>query len=194
MRRMIADQPPATTAGPRPKGMMRAPLPESDQPLPARCARLRIVVRTHRPRPATRPRTAISPVNHGSFTRSGTRWDMPLLEDLQLRGWEPCLPAAPAKSESEQHDLIDPALIFGDGHAVDRFADFAGCRFELVPDIAFALSKKRVLRVDHDDLDGVFDDCLARRRSMEPADFLQRTELPTKAGTDSPSVEPVPNR
>src|SRR5437868_9991650 len=73
IRRMIAAQPPATTVGPRPNGMIRAPFPESDQPLPARCARLTMVVSAHNPMPVSAPTTTISPVNHRSLRTSRRR-------------------------------------------------------------------------------------------------------------------------
>src|SRR2546425_8411277 len=66
IRRMVAVQPPATTAGPSPNGMISAPLPESDQPLPETFERLSTIVRIHKRTPANTPRRAISPVNPGS--------------------------------------------------------------------------------------------------------------------------------
>src|SRR5213592_2848310 len=52
---MMAVQPPATTAGPSPKGMIRAPLPASDQPLPEMVDRLSRVVSSQRATPEPRP-------------------------------------------------------------------------------------------------------------------------------------------
>ena len=51
---MIAAQPPATSAGPIPKGTIRAPFPDRDQPLPEMSERLTAIVRTQSTRPASR--------------------------------------------------------------------------------------------------------------------------------------------
>src|SRR5437763_16664938 len=66
IRRMMAVQPPATKAGPRPKGMMRAPLPASDQPLPEMVERLSRVVNSQRLTPPSSPRSAIQPAKRQS--------------------------------------------------------------------------------------------------------------------------------
>ena len=63
---MMAAHPPATTAGPRPNGMISAPLPESAQPLPDTFERLSTIVRIQRRTPAIMPRRAISPAKPGS--------------------------------------------------------------------------------------------------------------------------------
>src|SRR5438876_11542471 len=60
---MMAVQPPATTAGPSPKGMIRAPLPARDQPLPEMVDRLSSVVSSQRATPAPRPISAIRTAN-----------------------------------------------------------------------------------------------------------------------------------
>src|SRR5213080_75531 len=69
---MMAVQPPATTAGPTPNGMISAPLPDNAQPLPERFERLSTIVKIHRRTPAITPRIAISPANPGSFFGSPT--------------------------------------------------------------------------------------------------------------------------
>src|ERR1700694_843930 len=66
IRRMMAAQPPATTVGPMPNGMINAPLPDRAQPLPEIFERLSTIVRTQRRPPAMMPRRAMSPVNPGS--------------------------------------------------------------------------------------------------------------------------------
>src|SRR5437762_10096158 len=70
IRRTMAVHPPATTAGPRPNGMISAPLPERAQPLPEMFDPLSTIVSTHRRAPATRPRMVISPVKPGSRLES----------------------------------------------------------------------------------------------------------------------------
>src|SRR5437899_6015602 len=66
IRRMMAAQPPATTAGPKPNGMISAPLPERAQPFPESRERLSTIVRTQRTMPAITPASAMSPANLGS--------------------------------------------------------------------------------------------------------------------------------
>src|ERR1700730_14426108 len=66
MRRMMAAQPPATTAGPIPNGMISAPLPDSDHPSPEMRERVSTKVRSQRRTPASAPANAMSPVKVGS--------------------------------------------------------------------------------------------------------------------------------
>src|SRR5712691_7405027 len=95
------------------------------------------------------------------------------MQDLELSGQCPRLAPAPAESESEKHDLVDPAFIFGDGHAFDGFADLACRGLELIPDVAFALAKKGMLRIDHDDFDCILDNGLTSdRRAKLPDDDI----------------------
>src|SRR2546428_155247 len=69
---MVAGQPPATTAGPRPNGMISAPVPEGDQPLPETFERLSTIVSVQRKSPAITPSSAINPVYRGSRLGSPT--------------------------------------------------------------------------------------------------------------------------
>jgi hypothetical protein len=43
-----------------------------------------------------------------------------LLKDLELGRRDPRLPATAAEPESEQHNLVESAFIFREGHAFDR--------------------------------------------------------------------------
>src|SRR5437899_10403293 len=70
MRRMMAVQPAATMAGPRPKGTIRAPLPPSDQPLPEMVDRLSRVVTSQIATPDPTPISAIRAAKRQS--RSGS--------------------------------------------------------------------------------------------------------------------------
>src|SRR3989442_14755977 len=67
MRRMMAVQPAATIAGPSPKGMIRAPLPASDQPLPEIVERLSRVVSTQSATPASAPTRATLAAKRSSW-------------------------------------------------------------------------------------------------------------------------------
>src|SRR5205085_2062480 len=69
IRRMIAAQAAATMAGPNPKGMISAPFPDSDQPLPDRWVWLRVIARSHINRPVASPAPPTEVANHRSFTR-----------------------------------------------------------------------------------------------------------------------------
>lgn len=93
-----------------------------------------------------------------------------LLQDLELSGGCPCFAPAPAESESEEDDLVDPAFVFGQRDAFDGFADLACRGLELIPDVAFALAKKVMLRVDHDNSDCILDHGLASDRRAKWSD------------------------
>jgi hypothetical protein len=64
------------------------------------------------------------------------------LQDRELSYWRPNLAQAPAESESEEADLVDPTFVFGDRDAFDGFTDLACRGLELIPDVTFALGKR----------------------------------------------------
>src|SRR2546422_9800599 len=98
---MMAVQPPATTAGPTPNGMISAPLPDNAQPLTETFERLSTIVRIHKRTPANTPRRAISPVNPGS--RLGSPID-PAIEQHPTESPPPA--PSPASAGGRNGDVL----------------------------------------------------------------------------------------
>src|SRR5207253_8080454 len=63
---------------------------------------------------------------------------------------------AGAQPQRSEDDIVHPLLILGHAGSVGGFADFAGCRFQLIPDITAPLDKQRISRVDHDGAYSIF--------------------------------------